>query len=167
MVRPTSRGVPAVARLATLLVLALTLLSACGEQETESRNGADGSAGAPTDYRTLLRDLEQKGLRVEPVGRVNVQFLQDQAYLARVEGEELRVFEFENADLAAAAADRVSPDGYAYTTSNGGGSVSWVAPPHFFRSGRTIVLYLGQQKPILRALSELLGREFAGAATHR
>ena len=102
---------------------------------------------------------------MEPQGRARVDFLQDSAYLVKVDGEELRVFEFKTADVAAGAAQRVSPDGYAYTTSTGGASVNWVAPPHFYRSGRTIVLYLGEQKAILDALSGMLGQEFAGAGT--
>jgi hypothetical protein len=158
------------AKLSTLLVLALTILSSCGEGAPEKdapdpRPGPQQSAGAPIDYRQLLRRLEQEGLRVEPLGRARVDFLQDDAYLARVEGDEVRVFEFKTADVAAGAAQRVSPDGYAYTTPSGGASVNWVAPPHFFRSGRTIVLYLGQRKRILQALSGMLGREFAGADT--
>lgn len=153
----------------TLLVLALTILSSCGEGAPEKgapdpRTGPRQSAGTPVDHEQLLRRLEQEGLRVEPLGRARVDFLKKDAYLARVEGEEVRVFEFKSADVAAGAAQRVSPDGYAYTTSSGGASVNWVAPPHFFLAGRTIVLYLGQQKRILQALSEMFGREFAGAA---
>lgn len=154
------------AKLSTLFVLALTVLSACGEDEPESRSRPAQVAGASMDYTQLLRRLEQEGLRVKPLGRARVDFLQESAYLARVENEELRVFEFASDADAAQAAGHVSPDGYEYSTPTGGASVSWVAPPHFFRSGRTIVLYLGQQKSILQPLSELLGHEFAGAATH-
>ena len=163
--RRRSRGL---ANLSTLLVLALTVLSSCGEGAPEKgapdpRTGPQQGAGEPIGYKQLVRRLEEKGLRVEPQGRARVDFLQDRAYLAKVEGEEVRVFEFASADAAAGAAQRVSPDGYAYTTTTGGASVNWVAPPHFFLAGRTIVLYLGQQKRILKALSELFGREFAGA----
>lgn len=149
-----------------LVVLSLAILSSCGEGTPESRSKAEQAPAASMDYTQLLRRLEQEGLRVKPLGRVRVDFLQDHAYLAEVENEELRVFEFESAAAAADAAAQVSPDGYAYSTPSGGASVSWVAPPHFFRSGRTIVLYLGQRKSILQPLSEMLGPEFAGAATH-
>jgi hypothetical protein len=154
----------------TLLVLALTILASCGEGAPEKgapdppRTVPQQSASTSIDRKELLRRLEQEGLRVEPVGRTRVDFLQDHAYLAKVEGDEVRVFEFKSADAAAGAAQRVSPDGYAYTTSSGGASVNWVAPPHFFLAGRTIVLYLGQRKRILETLSAMLGREFAGAA---
>ena len=38
----------------------------------------------------------------------------------------------------------------------------WVAPPHFYKSGRLIVLYVGQSSPVIIALERALGPQFAG-----
>ena len=40
--------------------------------------------------------------------------------------------------------------------------ISWIAPPHFFRKERVIVLYLGTDAKVLAVLTELLGAQFAG-----
>ncbi|HEV2107022.1 MAG TPA: hypothetical protein VGR16_02025 [Thermomicrobiales bacterium] len=41
--------------------------------------------------------------------------------------------------------------------------MEWVAPPHFFRQGAVIVLYVGEDPAVLDLLEELLGAQFAGA----
>ena len=40
--------------------------------------------------------------------------------------------------------------------------VTWVAPPHFYRQGRVIVLYVGSNPNILSLLTAVLGPQFAG-----
>ena len=38
----------------------------------------------------------------------------------------------------------------------------WIAPPHFFKSGRLIVLYIGEEPRLLQGLAHILGPQFAG-----
>ncbi|NIM93557.1 MAG: hypothetical protein GTO18_07580 [Anaerolineales bacterium] len=38
----------------------------------------------------------------------------------------------------------------------------WVGAPHFFRSGKLVVLYLGSGESLLNALEAVLGPQFAG-----
>jgi hypothetical protein len=65
---------------------------------------------------------------------------------------------YEFADEAAAAeAGRIGPDRNPPTVI-----VEWVAPSHFFRAGRVIVLYVGTDPAVLEALAALLGPQFAG-----
>ncbi len=71
-----------------------------------------------------------------------------------VNGQAAQVFEFANAATAAAETKRV---GATATTS-----VAWIAPPHFFHSGRLIVLYVGDNESILKLLTTELGPQFAG-----
>ena len=59
---------------------------------------------------------------------------------------------------ANAEADLVSPDG----SSVGNTMVSWVATPHFYRSGKIIVLYVGENQALTSTLQEVLGSQFAG-----
>jgi len=58
----------------------------------------------------------------------------------------------------AAFASTISPDG---STVNGR-AVDWPATPHFFTSGRVIVLYLGDNTQVLLAISDVMGAQFAG-----
>jgi len=38
----------------------------------------------------------------------------------------------------------------------------WIGTPHFFRQGRLLVLYLGDEKRVIQSLEGVLGRQFAG-----
>ena len=38
----------------------------------------------------------------------------------------------------------------------------WMATPHFFKSGKLIVLYLGDDVAVMTLLTGLLGPQFAG-----
>lgn len=40
--------------------------------------------------------------------------------------------------------------------------LSWVAPPHLFKKGRIIVLYVGEHEAVPRVLEQVLGQQFAG-----
>ena len=61
--------------------------------------------------------------------------------------------------LQAAEADaaQIGPDGNPRTTM-----VTWIAPPHFFRADRLIVLYIGDDPTVVDLLTALLGPPFAG-----
>ena len=73
-------------------------------------------------------------------------------------GENLQAFEYESADQTASDASRIGPDG----TSIGATQVDWVSDPHFYRSGRLIVLYVGRGATILALLQSVLGPQIAG-----
>jgi len=40
--------------------------------------------------------------------------------------------------------------------------VTWVTPPHFFKSETAIVLYVGDSPKVIEALTSVLGPQFAG-----
>jgi hypothetical protein len=84
-----------------------------------------------------------------------------------VNGERVEVYDYATTFLAAADASRISPDGSTFSAGFGplGGSaasVDWIALPHFYRSGRLIVQYIGTHSDVLAALTQVLGRQFAG-----
>jgi hypothetical protein len=72
------------------------------------------------------------------------------------------VFEYSDAAAAEADAAKIAPDGTieAY-------SVNWVASPHFYRMGRLIAIYLGDDPADLTAMQSVLGDPFASAAVRR
>ena len=87
--------------------------------------------------------------------------------LLTVNGERVEVYEYATTVHAAADAARISSDGSTFSAGFGplGGSaasVDWIAPPHFYRSGRLIVQYIGTHSDVLAALTQVLGRQFAG-----
>jgi len=78
--------------------------------------------------------------------------------MIKVRGEDVQVFEYSDAMAAEAQTALVSPSGSAVGTTK----IHWVGPPHFFKKGRLIVLYVGDNGKVLKALEAVLGRQFAG-----
>ena len=78
--------------------------------------------------------------------------------LMEVHGEEVQVFQFADAVEVKAQAARISPTGTAIGTTK----VQWIGPPHFYRTDRLLVLYVGGSGRVLKALETVLGPQFAG-----
>ena len=68
---------------------------------------------------------------------------------------------------ATTEAGYVSPDGYNITVPLGGNRSKsvhsdWLAQPHYYKKGRLIVLYVGDDPSLVQELQSILGPEFAG-----
>jgi hypothetical protein len=74
-----------------------------------------------------------------------------------VQGADVQVFEFADAEAANAAVAMLGPDGNPPTMM-----IEWVAPPHFYQAGRLVVLYVGNDAAITQALTDTLGAQVAG-----
>ncbi|HWW74513.1 MAG TPA: hypothetical protein VNZ44_03905 [Pyrinomonadaceae bacterium] len=74
------------------------------------------------------------------------------------DGDNIQVFRYATAGAAAREAARINPDGSGGATS----TAMWIAPPHFYRKGRLIVLHVGSNAAVQNALVALLGPQFAG-----
>ena len=75
-----------------------------------------------------------------------------------VNGNDVQVYEYPDEAAADADAQLVSPDGSTVGTT----MISFVAPPHYYKAGKLIVLYVGQDRDTLDLLKDLLGSQFAG-----
>ena len=117
------------------------------------------SHGGPvSDYVSLVEALRAAGATVEPAGEVSQPFPSVEGQVIGVDGHDVQVFEY--ADEAAADDDAalISPDGGSVSTS----LITWIATPHFFRKGRLLVLYVGDDGDLVAALERALGPQFAG-----
>ena len=114
--------------------------------------------GPVNDYVSLVDNLRAAGARVDAAGTVSQPFFAPQGQVVTVNGEDIQAFEFPSVEEADAAADTVSPDGSAIGTS----MVFWVAPPHFYKAGRLIVIYVGSDSDVIAALQAAMGSQFAG-----
>jgi hypothetical protein len=138
-------------RRAALLGAAL-FLAGCG--------GGDGGKS----NEGFLAGLEDRGLAAtapqpEPPGILEVN-----STVYQVPGGILHVFTFPDGQAAKIAAARVQPDGYTVRSTSGiNQAVDWSAPPHWYRSGRGVAVYLGPSSKVTDALTEIAGPQFAGA----
>lgn len=144
-----------------LLCLSATPLlfyfAACAANGTDRVTAPPASIETGLDYSSLVARLREGGLRVEPAGEIQQSFFTPRARVIRINDEEAQVYEYAGEQSAASEASRVSPNG-----SIGGSMPMWIAPPHFFRKGRVIVLYLGSDSDTLGKVREVLGPELAG-----
>lgn len=134
----------------SLLVLAL-MLAACG-------NASANSGGPVEDYASLVDALRAAGATVEPGDEVYQDFFTVDGRIIQVNGADVQVFEYETPEAMEAEAALVAPDGGSVGTS----MIMWMDTPHFFKAGRILVLYLGDDAAVLDLLEGALGPQFAG-----
>lgn len=152
MTAAPNRRIPTTLVRRAALLCAVLLLAGCG------------SAGGGKTNQGFLAGLEDHGITAtspqpEPPGILEVS-----STVYRLPGGDLHVFTFPDGQTAKTAAVRVQPDGYMVRNTRGiNQSVSWSAPPHWYRSGRGIAVYLGSSSKVLDALTEIAGPQFAGA----
>jgi hypothetical protein len=145
-------------RVAVLFLLGTVLVSGCNNQPV-------------MDYGKLLDGLREAGATVEPIG--NTPFPGDDPQQPifsgtgkriEVNSENVSLLEYDDETMVEAEAKFISPDGFTYTSENWTmiANISWVAPPHFYKAGKIIVLYIGTNQAIIDLLENLLGPPFAG-----
>ena len=102
--------------------------------------------------------LRGAGVSVEPAGSVEQPFLSVDGKMIKVHGEDVQIFEYSSPPAMEAEAARISPDGSGVGTRK----IFWAAPPHFYKQGRVLVLYVGDNQKVQSTLETVLGRQFAG-----
>lgn len=111
-----------------------------------------------TDYASVLDHLRAAGVGAEPGEDVDQPFLAVKGKMIRVRGGDVQVFQYRDTAATDAQAALISPDGATVGTTK----LQWVGPPHFYKQGNLLVLYVGDDAQVLQALESVLGRQFAG-----
>lgn len=123
------------------------------------RSARAASVGSAREYLDLITRLRAERARVKLSGeRVAQPFFSVSGRILNINDDVVQVYKYVNANAALNQAKRVAPDGMTIGTAK----PSWMAPPHFFRSGKLIVLYVGTDESILKVLQASLGGQFAG-----
>ena len=164
-----------------LLALTAAWVTACGGQSARAKTADPTSTSVPVvetspedtgeqtsvfvshggpveDYVSLIDNLRASGATVEPVGEVEQAFFSVTSQVITVNGNDVQVFEYADAEAAEADAALVAPDGGSVGTT----MVTWVATPHFYQTGKLIVLYVGDDSGVTEVLETVLGPQFAG-----
>jgi hypothetical protein len=115
-------------------------------------------SGKAKDYKSLVSALKKSGMTVRRGGRVSQPFFSVGGRTLNLDGESIQVFEYARASAAGRDAKRVEPSGSGIATS----MPMWVGTPHFYKGGRLIVLYVGENSSVTKALENALGPQFAG-----
>src|SRR6266542_2779742 len=110
------------------------------------------------DQDSLVKALQAAGANVESGDSITQEFFTPEGHTVKVNGADLQVFEYESAEAMEKEASKVAPDGGSVGTS----MMMWIDTPHFYKTGRIIVLYLGKDKSLLDLLNKVMGPQFAG-----
>jgi hypothetical protein len=132
-----------------LFVVAVFVLAACAGQPAS----AEGYGTAE-----FLEDLKAQGVEAETGDTIEQAFFSVIGTSVNFNGESVQVFEYDSAETMESDAVLVDASGSTIGTS----MVSWVATPHFYKKGRILVLYVGDNAETLNVLESALGRQFAG-----
>lgn len=132
--------------------------------QASSAGQATSSHGGPVrDQVDLIDNLRGRGVKAEPSGTAEQPFLATAGTRLRLSGDGLNgpatieSYEYDGAAQANADAATIESDGNPRTSR-----ITWMAPPHFYRSERLIVLYVGADPAVTKLLAGLLGPQFAG-----
>lgn len=148
-----------IAALALLLIVAQS--KGCGNSKPPTSNQptpASTVRAQAMDLTRLVDSLRANGAKVEVAGEVSQPFFSVKGKSLTVNGRDIQVFEYSDVGTAQGQASLVSADG----SEVGRNKIGWVAPPHFYKADRIIVLYLGDSPEVIKALEAVLGKQFAG-----
>ena len=138
---------------ATILAIAFIGASCTGGE------GTADSAGEPINiYDDLVAALREGGSTVDFGGSISQPFFDEDGRIISVDGHDVQIFEFSSEEDANTAAETISSDGSSIGTT----MISWIAPPHFYKSGKLIVLYVGLEDLVVKVLEDVLGPQIAG-----
>lgn len=132
-----------------ILLVAALVLAACS-----------GKPVSAQDFGTeeFIQALQEQGVKAEKGDTVEQAFFSVTSNFINFDGDSIQVFEYDSAKTMESDAALVAPDGGSIGTS----MVHWVAPPHFYKKGRILVLYTGDNAETLKTLEAVLGPQFAG-----
>jgi hypothetical protein len=137
---------------AWIVVVALSVLAiSC------AANPADPTDGASTD--ALVSALRAQGLSVtigETLPQQSTPYFSTPARVVFANTATLQIFEYDTAAAADRDAAKISRGGSPIGTVQ----ISWVSTPHFYKSERVIVTYVGTDSDLLQALEKVLGPPF-------
>jgi hypothetical protein len=114
--------------------------------------------GTVRDYVSLMDNLRTQGATVNPTGDISQPFFAVDGKTIDVNRENVQVFEYQDENAAEADAAQVAPDGGSIGTT----MATWMGTPHFYKKGKLIVLYVGDNKQVMSLLTSALGTQFAG-----
>jgi hypothetical protein len=124
-------------------------------------SGAQSGTG-PTDLAALTAALDtgaaSAGPKTTPTGAIDQPFIPVQGQGLSLGDQDIQVYQLADTATASALAAAVSKDGKTIGTT----TVDWVGQPHWYRSGKLVVLYVGDDAATQARLALVLGPPFAG-----
>jgi len=121
-----------------------------------------------TNYSSFLDYLRDSGASIRDEGETGRGLFYDAEFrIVEADGIFIQVYEFASAKDMEADASGVSRYGTQITKDWGNGKattvfVNWIGKPHFYKAGRIIVIYIGDNYSMISLLQNGFGKQFAG-----
>ncbi len=129
-----------------LLIMVMFFIVGCTPKSEEfSINDFAGSM-EERNYKFEIRDAEKD-------------FLSGDRKIMKIGKEQIDIYVYKNNKAMEKDASYIESDN-KYNNEEESVTVDWVAPPHFFKEGNIIVIYVGENIEIINSLTEIFGREF-------
>lgn len=139
----------------SILVVAAIQL-ACQSDSAPTKSGDQRQA--VSDYASFIERLRSLNTELGNIENLSQPFLSVPGRSIELYREQLQVFEYESVDAANRESQLVDPSGSSVGTT----MITWTGTPHFYRQGRVIVIYVGDNAQIIKILGEVFGSQFAG-----
>lgn len=123
----------------------------------------DEDLGDPNAADTLakadfMESLKSVGAVVSSGENIRQPFFDVEGQLIAINEQQIQLFAFSGPEEVEAVKATISADGNTVGLS----MIFWIEPPHFFRKGNLIVLYVGNNESTLTLLGTVMGPQFAG-----
>jgi hypothetical protein len=147
-------------KLSSALIFMLMLTYVLSSCSTAATSVSTNETSAVLNQASLLSALKEAGATPEIGDPITQDFFSVQGTLINLDqgNDGFQVFEYKTVEEMEADASKVAPDGGSVGTS----MMNWIMPPHFFKSGRVIVIYIGNNETTLDLLEKVMGKQFAG-----
>ena len=154
----------------SIFLMLSAVLAACGSQATptlapEIQGPVDtvvASTAVQTavvdDLNNLMAALQAADVPVELGEAIDQPFFTVPGQTLKVNGQDVQVFVYDTAEAMETEAAQISADASTIGTN----MPTWVDTPHFYKMGRLLVLYVGQDQTVLEQLNNVFGPQFAG-----
>lgn len=107
------------------------------------------------EYSQLVRAIQTWGLNPKEVGSIQQPYFKDaDGHVFNVNNQQVQVFNFKDAAAQKQAAQQITEQGKKIAST----PMVWSDDPHFWASGRMIVLYVGKDQNTIQMLTSLLGQ---------
>jgi hypothetical protein len=147
------------------LIRVAVMVSCCAFAVISGGCGAAPSAPTPAsgahDVDSLLKVLQAEGVTVERAGAVHHPFLSVGGQVVLVNDQTVEAFQYSSAGALLADTANIGAGG-CIGTIGGGMDDPWTGPPHLYKSAGLLVIYVGSDATVLRALVGALGPQFKG-----
>lgn len=135
-----------------LIIIIIAAFTGC------SRENASRKTFGIEEFENAMKD---KGYDYE-ITDAEQDFLQAPRKRMIIDKTEIDIYLFGSNKKLEKEAGYISSDGCGYTNGSNSLKVSWVSLPHFYKKGRLIVQYVGEDKKIISDLKDIFGEQFAG-----